>query len=52
MFYLPDNRFSPNILSAIKEQLFQYQQKICLAGEGIKVFKIEVIFSKITSLHF
>lgn len=48
MFYLLDNRFSSNVLNVV-EQILQYQQKICLAEEGIKLLRIEVwhnIFEK------
>ncbi|XP_025203778.1 leucine-rich repeat-containing protein 71-like, partial [Melanaphis sacchari] len=34
------NRFSSNIINVI-EQIFQYQQKVCLAKEGLRNIKIE-----------
>ncbi|KAE9530558.1 hypothetical protein AGLY_011020 [Aphis glycines] len=34
------NRFSSNILSVI-EQIFHYQQKVCMAKEGLRNIKIE-----------
>lgn len=40
-FHFIVNNFSPNVLSVI-EQLMQYQQKICLPEEGIRVLKIDV----------
>lgn len=41
LFNYIDNRFDQNVLGVI-EKILRYQQQICLAGEGIKSFKIEV----------
>lgn len=41
LYHQIDNRFGENVLRVI-EKIFRYQQKICLAGEGIKTLKIEV----------
>lgn len=36
-----DNRFNQDVLGVIEKNL-QYQHKICLAEEGLKVLRLEV----------